>query len=117
MEVLADFTPAGLGRVLRPLARGLVKHLVFLGGKPRAMLHLAGRLVWRGHIRDCRNPALAIGGLQHLTKRDDLTVQGSAGGLLRLAGFGIEPRCLTVRPILLHLAGRYVLKRGVAKEG
>src|SRR3546814_8403941 len=44
---LADFTPARLGRVLRPLARRFVEHLVFLGREPGAMLDLAGRLVGR----------------------------------------------------------------------
>ena len=36
--------------------------------------------------------------------------------LFRSAGFWIDPRCLTVRPILLHLASRNVFKRRVAKE-
>src|SRR3546814_193691 len=47
VEGLANFTPARLRRVLGPLARSLIKHLVFLRRKPRAMLHLAGRLVGR----------------------------------------------------------------------
>ena len=80
------------------------------------MLDLAGRFIWRGHIGQRRNPPLAIGGLQHLTKRDDLAMQSRAGGFLRLAGLRIDPGRLAVKPVFLHLASRDVFKGRIAKE-
>ena len=49
-------------------------------------------------------------------ERDDVAMQGRAGGFLRFAGLRVDPRCLAMKPILLHLAGRDVFKRRIAKE-
>lgn len=46
MKSFADFAPAGLGRILGSLSRGLVKQFVFFGRKPGAMLQLALCLIW-----------------------------------------------------------------------
>jgi hypothetical protein len=43
-------------------------------------------------------------------------MQGGTGRFLRLAGLWIKPRCLTVRPILLHFASSNVCKSRVTKE-
>ena len=80
------------------------------------MLDLAGRFIRRGHIGQRRNPTLAIGGLQYLSERDQLAMQGRTGGLLRLAGLRIDPGRLAVKAVFLHLASRDVLEGRVAKE-
>jgi hypothetical protein len=80
------------------------------------MFELSGSFVRRGHIRDRRDPALAIRGLEHLAKRDDFVMQSGAGRFLRLAGLSIEPRCLAMSPIFLHLARRNVFNGRITKE-
>ncbi len=69
---------AGMKRLARPLARGLVELLVLLVAEPGAVSDLALGLVWRRKVRQVCEPAVAQRGLEDLAERHDLVVNGAA---------------------------------------
>src|SRR6185312_4378816 len=108
-ELLARPAPAFLFRLPSPLAGSRVELDVLVVREPGAVRDLAGPPERRGQVGKVRQPAVAVGALEHLAEGDDLLVQGAARGLghntgvrvfddtpfgvaLRFTGRGIDQR-------------------------